>query len=33
MMNDCLKQPCSGSGYYHHKGIAVIDLDHTGVFR
>ena len=32
-MNDCLKKPCSGSGYFHFDGKAIIDLDHTGVFR
>ena len=32
MMNKCLKNPCSGSGYFHHQGVAKKDLDHTGMF-
>ena len=32
MMNKCLKNPCFGSGHYHHQGISLGTLDHTGVF-
>ena len=31
-MNECLKKPCSGSGYIHFQGQAL-SHDHTGVFR
>ena len=32
MMNECLKKPCTGSGYLHLPGQALPN-DHTGVFR